>query len=491
MKRLLVILLLLAMCLSGLASCNKQKGGDKNSQTSQEGEAGNEASDAVIPLPEANPEWSGREFSIIYRDSYDYEWVFDETMAGSVINDSIYKRNKAVEDRYDITFAPISTPNVSFESDFLQPIQIAVSSGEDAYQLAAGMEYRLASVSAYGEFLNWYQIPNLDLTAAWWDGDFAETSAYNGSTYVMTGSLSLSHLYSSSCVFFNQDMVNSVIENGAETIYQKVWDGTWTLDAFYEYVQQFTADNGDDVWDATDTYGYATNVNTGVDAFIFCSEIPLSKRDADGEITLIPPTEKLINLANKLNLIINTSGNTFIQDAASKEIDPHIGMMLREKAVFTTSYLKKASELRETNINYGILPYPKWDEAQTEYHSITMDFSSAFAVPRSVEDQEFVGAVLEALAYYSYDYVRDALYSSVLKYRDAKDENSSKCIDIILENPQYDFAYIYAFSWGDQQGPSALLRTCIKAAKPYIANAYKSSETRFNTTLTEFLGNFK
>ena len=484
MKKLVVIFLLLAMCISVLASCKKEP------------EASNETTDgatteAVIPLPEAKEEWGDREFSIIYRDSYDYEWVFDEALAGSVINDAIYKRNMAVENRYNIVINPISTPNVSFESDFLQPIQTAISSGEDSYQLAAGMEYRLASVSTYGDFLNWYQIPNLDLTADWWDGKFAETAAYNGSTYVMTGSLSLSHLYSSSCVFFNQDMVNSVIENGADAIYQKVWDGTWTLDAFYEYVQQFTTENGDEVWDENDLYGYATNVNTGVDSFIFCSEIPLSSRGDDGEITLLAPTEKLINLTNKLNMIINTSGDTFIQDADDKVIDPHIGMMLKEKAVFTTSFLKKASELRETSINYGILPYPKWDEAQTEYHSITMDFSSAFAVPRAVEDQEFVGAILEAMAYYSYDYVRDALYSSVLKYRDAKDENSSKCIDIILENPQYDFAYIYAFSWGDQQGPSALLRTCIKAAKPYIANAYKSSETRFHTTLAEFLGNFK
>lgn len=484
MKKLIVILLLLAMSVSLFASCNKQKGDGNDSDSASSVE------DA--PLPEANPDWEGKEFNIIYRDSYDYEWVFEESVAGDAINDAIFKRNSAVEDRYGITINPISTPNVSFESDFLQPIQSAISSGDDVYQLAAGMEYRLASNSAYGDFLDWYQIPNLDLEAAWWDGNFAETASYNDSTYIMTGSLSLSHLYSSSCVFFNQNIVNSGIQNGSSEIYQKVWDGEWTLDVFYEYIQQFTKDNGDDIWDEKDVYGYATDVNTGVDSFIFCCEIPLTQRGDDGKITLLAPSDKLINLTNQLNTIINTSGHTYVQEVGnSLGMDHHIGMMITGNAAFTTSYLRKARELRDSDITYGILPYPKWDASQKQYHSITMDFSTAFAVPNSVKDTEYVGAVLEAMAYYSYTHVRNALYDTVLKYRDTKDADSSKCIDIILENPMYDFAYIYAFQWGDQQGPSALLRTCIKAKQPYIANAYKSSETRFNTSLENFLKNFK
>ena len=486
MKKLVVLLLLLSMILAVLSSCNNDK--DPIEENTREQETGEEE----IPLPEAKAEWKNKEFNIIYRDTYDYEWVFEEALAGAVINDAIFDRNAAVEDRYDIVINPISIPNVSFETDFLQPIKNSIQAGDDTYQLAAGMEYWLAANSAYGDFLDWYQIPDVDLTADWWDGNFAKTASYNGSTYIMTGSLSLSHLYSSSCVFFDQNMINSRIENGSSEIFQKVWAGTWTLDVFYEYIQQFTTENGDEVWDEKDTYGYATDVNTGVDSFIFCSEIALTERKNDGSISLIAPTEKLINLTNKLNMIINTSGHTFVQEVGNKlGLDHHIGMMLVGKAAFTTSYLKKASELRETEINYGILPYPKWDEAQKQYHSITMDFSTAFAVPRTVKDQEFVGAVLEAMAYYSYHYVREALYDSVLKFRDSKDADSSKCIDIILENPQYDFAYIYACQWGDQQGPSALLRTCIKAGKPYIANAYKSSESRFNTSLTNFLKNFK
>ena len=485
MKKLIVLLLLLSMVLTVFVSCKDDTPATNNDREQETGEE-------EIPLPEPKAEWKGNEFNIIYRDGYDYEWVFVEEDAGATINDAIFERNAAVEDRYDIIINALAQPNSSFETDFLQPIKNAISAGDDLYQLAAGYEYRLAANSAYGDFLNWYQIPYVDLTADWWDGGFAKASAYNGATYIATGSLSLTHMYTSSCVFFDQNMINDRIDNGAKEIYQKVWDGTWTIDVFYEYVQQFTTSNGDDVWDENDTYGYATNVNTAMDAFIFCSEIPLTETQKDGSIKLLAPSEKLINLTNKLHTIVNTSGNTFIQETNNEQgMDVHIGMMLLGRAAFTTSHLEMAADLRDTEINYGILPYPKWDETQTQYHSITMDSSTAFAVPRVVEDDEFVGTILEAMAYYSHVYVRDALYDTVLKYRDAKDEDSSKCIDIILENPQYDFSYIYAFQWGDQQGPSALLRTCIKAKQPYIANAYKSSESRFNTSLTNFLKNFK
>ena len=167
-------------------------------------------------------------------------------------------------------------------------------------------------------------------------------------------------------------------------------------------------------------------------------------------------------------------------------------MISKGKTAFTTSALRYAVDLRETTVNYGILPYPKYDENQKKYYSITMDYSTAFAIPKTAEqDIDFVGTITEAMAYYSYQYVRDALYNTVLKYRDAKDAESSKCVDIILENPKYDFAYIYAFSWGDQQGPTAALRNCMRAGSADIAGYFEQFKTKYNTKLTDFLVHFQ
>ena len=485
MKRILALILVLLMIAPLLLSCAKELVDETVESTE---------SQAIVsdPLPEANPEWKDKQFTVIFRENYDYEWVYVEEDAGSLINDAIYQRNSSVENRYGITLNYAPAPTASFENDFLAPITNSIMAGDDSYQLVAGYTYRLAPNSTYGNFLDWYSIPNINLEGEWWEGDFAKAASYNKHTFIMTGSLSLSHLYSAACVFFNQDIVNNNFTNegGSAAVYELVKEGKWTYEAFLNYVSKCTVNDGE--MTEEDTYGYASNDTTAVDGFLFSFDIPLTTRNSKGNIVLTKQNdnEKIINTAKKINELFNTSGYTFNQSTSTAEIDTHIGMMKLGRAAFTTSYLESATDLRTTDLNYGILPYPKWDEEQENYHGHNMDFASSFAIPKTVSDVEFVGAVTEALAYYSYQYVREALYGTVLKYRDAKDLDSSMSIDIILDNIKYDFSYIYAFAWGDQQGPTALLRNCIRAGHAYIANNYEMSEKRFKSVLNDFLKAF-
>ena len=488
MKKIFAMFLLLCMLITVFASCQNTGNGDESKSS---GDESTDLADAVLPDPK--DEYVGREFNIIYRNTYAYEWEYAEELSGSVINDAIFKRNSAVAERYGVLLINYPVSNGSFENDFLLPINNSVMAGDNAFQLAAGYEYRLAANSTQGNFLDWYQIPYVDLDADWWDGDFAEAASYKNHTYIMTGSLSLSHLYSSSCVFFNQELVNNGLGGGSQEIFDLVNSGNWTLEEFETYIKMFTADDdGIDGMTKDDSFGYATNTYTAVDAFMFCSDISVSGRTKDGEVKLYGVSEKLTNLASTLHRIINTSGTTYIQNGEDSEIDDHVGMMLKGKTAFTTDHLQSAVDLRASEIDYGILPYPKYDMSQEKYYSITMDFSTAFAIPKSAsEDVDFVGAITEAMAFYSYQHVRDALYSTVLKYRDAKDESSSRCIDIILENPRYDFAYIYAFAWGDQQGPSAVLRRCINANTDAVTVLFKSYKDSYNSKLKTFLDSFQ
>ena len=487
MKKILALLLLLCMLLPTLVACS----GD---EMEAEGGAEQSLTEETNPLPEADPAWVGKEYNIFFRGNYDYEFVYVEENAGALINDAVYQRNQAVESRYGIklVFSPSGTS--SFENDFLEPINNTVMSGDDTYQLAAGYTYRLAPNSVKGSFLDWYSMPNINLDGEWWDRGFVDAASYNGHSYVMTGSLSLSHLYSLSCVFFNQDIVNANFENegGSDAIYDLVKEGKWTYDEFYTYISKCTVLETE--MDETDTYGYASNDTTAVDSFLFAFDISVSTRNSKGKIVLNKQNndEKLLNATKKLNELFNTSGHTYNQSTDSvADLDVHIGMMSAGKAAFTTSYLKSATVLRTTDINYGVLPFPKWDAEQTSYYSNNMDFASSFSIPQTVQDKEYVGAITEAMAYYSHQYVREALYGTVLKYRDAKDSRSSESIDIILNNVKYDFAVIYAFEWGDVNGPSMELRKCIRDKSSALASRYEMNEKFYKTTLEDLLKAFK
>ena len=487
MKRILVILLLLCMLIPSLVACSGNEGGEVGTDSSD--------SDTVeaLPLPDANPDWVGKEYSILYRENYAYEVVYDDTQAGAVINDAIYHRNTAVENLYGVKFVYHPFKG-SFEEGMLNPINNTIMSGDDVYSLASGMQYRLAPNATSGNFLDWYQIPNINLEAEWWDKDYLDAAAYNNHTYIAAGPLSLSYLYSCTAIFMEQDIVNNTVEGGTAEVYAKVADGTWTYEAFFNYVSQCTANLGADTWDTDDQYGFAANHNTAIDAFVFAFDQPFTERTSKGGLKLISANgnEKMINIAELMHELYNTSGYGLNQsDAFDDDVDAHIGMVKKGKAAFTASHLQMASRLRTTDINYGILPYPKWDTDQKNYCSNTIDFCSVFAIPTTVRDQAFVGAITEALAYYSNIYVKDALYNTVLKYRDAQDENSSKSVDIIINNIKHDFAYIYAFAWGDQAGPTHVLRQCIKGKSANISSSYKMGERSFNTKLENFLANFK
>ena len=486
MKKLIVLLLLLSMVLTVFVSCKD------DTPTPPDNDREQQTGEGEVPLPEPKEEWKGNEFNIMYRDTYDYEWVFVEEDAGSVINDAIFDRNSAVEDRYDIIINPISVSNASFDNDFLLPLNNSILAGDDDFQLAAGYQYLLAYNSTLGNFLNWYDVPNVTPNAVWWDGDFFDAASYNGCTYIASGSLSLSHLYSSSCFFFNQTMIDSRVDGGSAKIFEAVKNGTWTYETFYEYASQCSADNGDDVWDQNDIYGFATNMSTALDGFLYGFDIGFSYRNNSGEIKLNSMGEKIVNVTIAVNNLINVSGHTFRQSMADFEGNSiFTGMLSTGNAAFSTGRLEDAQNLRQIDgLNYGILPYPKWDEEQKEYHSFTLDYSTAFVIPRVVEDPEFVGAITEALAYYSYEYVRDALYNTVLKYRDAKDQESSECVDLILDGARYDFAYIYANAWGGTSGPAMLFRECINGKNTYIANGFKANQERYETKLETFLQGF-
>lgn len=481
MKKILAILLLVAMLLTCFIGCKKDESDESTLDTVGAGDD--------IPLPVAD--YSGREYTILARQNYSYEWDYIPEDAGSAINDAIYKRNEAVQSRYGVTLTMAYVSNASFEEDFLNPLNNSIKAGDDAYQLAAGYEYRLAPNATTGAFLNWYDVPYIDLDREWWDKDFAETASYKDNVYIMTGSLSLSHLYSCSCFFFNQDMLDAKKGAGtSQSLFAAVKDGTWTIDKFYELAADCSADSGDGIWDDSDVYALGTNTSTAVDGFLFAFDIPISVRNNKGEIELVPVGDKAIDALKKINDFINKEDTTYIQSSTDSNIDAFVEMFKNKKAVFSTGRLADGQTLRATDVNYGIVPYPKWDKDQTDYYSFTLNYSTAYAIPTTVKDQDFVGTITEALAYFSHEYIRDALYNTVLKYRDAKDLESSECVDIILQNVKYDFAYTYAYAWGDVAGPATLFRKYVDLNQSSMNVGYIKGEKSWNATLKTFLENF-
>ena len=109
-----------------------------------------------------------------------------------------------------------------------------------------------------------------------------------------------------------------------------------------------------------------------------------------------------------------------------------------DRALYTTMSMSNVrGDLAEMESDFGILPYPKYDEAQTEYCSRVSYFMPA-VMPATNRNLELVGAVLEYINYRAKENITPAYYDITLKGKVSRDEESVEMLDIILDNRVVD-----------------------------------------------------
>ena len=114
--------------------------------------------------------------------------------------------------------------------------------------------------------------------------------------------------------------------------------------------------------------------------------------------------------------------------------------------LLTGGWIANTDTYREIRFNYGVLPYPKYDESQENYKTTVLNNHSVVTIPIDSKDRECAAAICEALAYESWKSVTPAYFETALKVKYARDNDSSQMFDIIREGASFDFGYIYTAS---------------------------------------------
>jgi hypothetical protein len=96
--------------------------------------------------------------------------------------------------------------------------------------------------------------------------------------------------------------------------------------------------------------------------------------------------------------------------------------------------------LRAMETDFGILPYPKFDEKQEAYYTRLGGGDLFFTgITSTKEDLERTSAILEAMACDSLKTVVPAYYDIMLKTKLARDEESEEMIDYIIDQRVFDW----------------------------------------------------
>lgn len=404
---------------------------------------------------------------------------FDAEQTGDIVDDAIYQRNITVSERLNVDLNYILQPGLWADQDsYKGAIRGCVLSGDAEYDIVAGYGVFIADLAVEQLFMNLHDTAYIDFEQKWWSDSLIKNLSLNGKLYFASGDISTNTIGTSFAVLFNKELAEKY---KLENLYSLVDNGKWTLDKLFELSSEVYTDlNGDGKRDENDLYGLVSH-QTSFDNLYYSCCMNVVTPDKDKGMIVSPDfgSEKMASLVEKLCTAFNhTDGiSWYTESGGEAEVNFKNG-----NSIFLLAGLDAASNsLRDANFNYGVLPTPKWDEAQENYLSTTTYTGSLYAIPLVVKDADMSSAVVEALAIEGYYTVAPAFFETALKIKYSSDDDSARMYDIIRDSRSYDFGRL--FSTGGLESIPGKLRGMVERDNPNWMSEYESNITRLETLL--------
>ena len=390
-------------------------------------------------------DFGGTVINVGYVASAKYQTDILGDQDGDVINEAIYYRNLSVEETLNVKLNPIDMGSTT--NDAASKFTSVVLSGDDVYDTVTGHQSYLSKQLFDGLFQNMADDPYIDWEQPWWAYDYMkEFTIGDDQLYFLFGDICLMMLKSAGSVYFNKTLFNEYFEP-SDNLYQLVMDGGWTMDRLHNYSSGAYKDlNGDGEANDGDLFGVTATTVKSVEHFQYDAGIRTTARDADGIPYFILNNERTALFAEKLYKLYYENPGAIIYTSDSS-IDKEMNTMFKDDhLLFYPAWFYSSELLRDMETDFGIIPYPKLDEAQSEYMTLVHNGSTMFCVPVTITSEKLaiIGAVLEDMAFESYKQVTPAYFEVAMKEKYSRDNISSQILDMLYESTYTDFGYCYS-----------------------------------------------
>ena len=474
-KRMVAAFLAGLLLVGSLSACAT---GSEDTETKAEGTTSTETETELTDNLPSDLNYGGDEIVFLSRDREGWTdreiWV--EGLTGEPINDAVFERNKAVEERLNVKIVNIPEDNMDAYY-IVNRVITAVQSGSKEYDVLGASCWTTLGQTVKGTFANLRDSAYIDFDQPWWSDGLNDATLYKGTQYVLAGSMLLSIYRFAYATVFNQKLFDDA---GEKYLYEYVEDGTWTLDKQISLVPTFHRDNGNMVQDEDgDIYGFISTQHISVDPYWSCCEVDILSRDENDDFQIVFDSGKLYEVAEKvLELYYKTDDSAFILDTYGYDghMDGCCEMFAAGKGAMATVRIMglERETVRSMSDKFGIVPMPKFDEQQQEYHTMLHDQFTVIAVPTTVQDDRLdeVGAVLEALSSTAYRIVKPVYYEETLRTKIAQDPQSSAMMELIIESLTTDSGIFYTDALGGFQNA---FRDIVLSKQNTVTSRYKSS----------------
>jgi len=458
--RVLCALLAVLLVIPMLFSCSDNSTGSKETVQSTTGKVSEYAyiDDYVSDLA-AGHKFGGATFNIICREDAAPE---KEEEIGNLENDAMYKRQRELEDAFDINIEYFACTGADYggspTSEVADKVYIDVLSDLRTYDQiegnfnAGGLTMLEKGCLQYVEELDF-----LDFDKSWWVNDLVEQFSFVGHLYFMTGKIVPNHYTDPWCILYNK----AIAENyNMEDLYEIVKAGNWTVDKMFEVASVIPANS--DVY-RTKIYYY-----NSASAFFFSGGFEICNFDEEGNPSIPSSLDPVaVDYVHKLAGYLGDSSTCYVTDMVFDNNENEDDMFANGETFYEPQQMGAVAPLREKDVELGILPMPKSTTAQKDYISyVGAGYNAAVYFAKNVKDIEMTCVVTEAMAALSEKYLEPAYYEKSLKGRSTYDSESRDMLDIIYTTKKIDFADMY--NWGDIV--ESLNKACYGANDGFISS---------------------
>lgn len=474
------------LCLMSCGSAPSQKDDDNGKQSvSETDSADTEESGYIDDLGEYD--FGGVEFYIdaspMSELSFYNSFIDVETIDADILNDAVYKRNRACEDRFNFVLKQVCTAEGGDEAATFRRLVMADDASFDAYMLG---DTTTTEMIKDGLIVPYDDIPEINLEKPYWQKNLTGELSMAGKHYVAVGDLSLSSYDFTHLLLFNKKMHEDL---GLENPYDLVLNNEWTMEKMGGMMKAATRDlNGDTVMDENDCWGYCSQAKQVLPGFWIGAGVKSVLKTEDDLPTFnLAGDSRFSDVIDRIYSITQDAG-TWFKDVTQPNFDTTSrDMFTNEKSLFLDSTFFNISLMRGMETDFGILPYPMFDGVQKNYYSRVEGGVHTAVIPRTNTRLEMTGVIIESLTAESARTVIPAYFEKSLKVKGARDDESAQMLDIIADGRIYDL--------GDTLWCSLLrdniFREMFSDGKKDLASRIAKIEEKVSSSINETIDAFK
>ena len=426
-----------------LAGCAKTGNGDGTSDTASTAAttAPEETTAPADTTPTALSVLGEKDFGgdtvTFYSRYYDGLWKSDLIATEDdtdTLKVAVYRRNKFIEEAYKVKIDEIQSGSASFRSK----LENLVMTGDESFD-AVYMSVTDAAESAQaGLFWDLHDIGRIDLEGKWWSQSCNKAWSIAGRQFFAVGDITTIDNMATYCTFFNRKIVEA---NQLVSPYDLVKRNEWTLGKMFEMIESAYVPGQSD--NEAQVYGLSAENSFGFMMLMASGEL-ISRNDENDIPQITIGNERSLSIADML--VSKTAGNKAIYLGADTAI---MNNFRNSQSLFMPEVLYHLITLRDSDLDVGVVPLPKYDSEQESYYSFTTGYCiTCLGFPQSNTGDRLERAafITEALAVQSLTTVTPAYFEVCVKTRYAPDIESSGMIQIILDTIYTDLAEVY--KWG-------------------------------------------